>query len=59
MIIYLNLLIMKTDPVDNFLKTGLIELSNLFDKKKIEKLYQDLILSRKIDESLFVKSKTI
>jgi len=50
---------MKTDPVDNFLKTGLIELSNLFDKKKIEKLYQDLILSRKIDESLFVKSKTI
>lgn len=48
---------MKTYPVDNFLKTGLIELSNLFDKKKIEKLYQDLILSRKIDESLFVKER--
>lgn len=48
---------MYTDPINNFLKTGLLELSDLFDKKKIEKLYQDLTLSRKIDESLFITER--
>lgn len=43
---------MKINPIDSFLKTGLLEVPDLFDKKKIEKLYQDLISSRKIDEVL-------
>ena len=48
---------MKINPIDSFLKTGLLEVPDLFDKIKIEKLYQDLILSRKIDESLFITER--
>lgn len=48
---------MNINPIDSFLKTGLLEVPDLFDKIKIEKLYQDLILSRKIDESLFITER--
>lgn len=44
---------MDKKPIEDFLKTGLLKLSDVFDKNKIDKLYQDLLSSRKIDNSLF------